>query len=202
MAELHPNVLLAPAAVDLSAFSSGPARRREANVRRAVYAGSVDFRFDAELLAAAAGRLPDWQFVLAGPVDRGPHRILAHIPNVELMGQIEPGSVPPLLASASACLMPYRRDRFNETLFPIKLIEYLAAGRPVIATPIRAAREFSDVVHVAEGSDEFARALQSAVDADSAEAQQRRVDRAQPYSWERRIDQMEAAMLEALASGR
>lgn len=196
LAALHPNVHLATAAAELEpleAVADAPGEERTA-----VFAGALGFRFDERLAAEAARLLPDWTLVLAGPADEEAARELAGLPNVRLPGRFEHGDLPTLLGRAAVALIPYRRNAFTDTLVPVKLVEYLAAGRPVVSTPIRAAAGFADVVAFAEGAEAFAEAVRAAARDDSPEARRRRVERVRPYSWERRIDELEAA-IEAVA---
>jgi UDP-galactopyranose mutase len=196
----HSNVVLAGAAADLERFSAIAGRQGEE--RLAAWAGAVDFRCDADLLVEVAERLAEWTFLIAGPVvERRARRLLASTPNLELLGTVPHARIPSLIARARVCLMPYRRSEVTETLFPIKLVEYLAAGRPVVSSPIRIAREFSDVVATAADPDEFATAIERCAVSDSPEARAGRQARAAPYSWDARIDQMETTLQEALANG-
>jgi glycosyltransferase involved in cell wall biosynthesis len=188
LAALHPRVVLAPAAADLGAFAA--ARAAVPAPRVAAYAGSLDFRFDAELMAGVARALPDWRLRLAGPAEPELAERLGALPNVELLGRVAPAAVPELLAAATACLMPYRRTPFNDQLFPIKLVECLASGRPTVSTGIRAARGFAGDVAIADGVDAFAAAVRAANE-DTPEAAARRIARAEPYGWEHRIDEMQ-----------
>lgn len=200
LAGLHENVVLAPAGVELETFAAIAASPVPEGAV-AMYVGSLDFRFDAELVAEVSRRLADWTLVVAGPVSDGAGRALAGLPNVKLLGRVAPDEVAQLLGSASVCLMPYRRGSFADMLFPIKLVEYLAAGRPVVSTGIRASRELADVVTIADGATAFAEGIRAAAAADSVAARQRRVARARPFSWDRRIDEMQAAIEAALAHG-
>jgi UDP-galactopyranose mutase len=201
LATLHPNVVLAPPAVDLEAFASAAASGSAAG-RVACYTGSFDARLDAELTASVAERLPDWSFVLAGGLTHTLKDRLLALPNIRSLGVLPIQEVPGVLAGADVCLMPYRQDTFTETLFPIKLIEYLAAGKPVVSTPLRASRDYADVVALVPGAPEFADALVAAARADSPELRERRMQRARPFSWEARIDQMEGAIEAALRGTR
>jgi glycosyltransferase involved in cell wall biosynthesis len=188
----HGNVVMAPAAADLDAFAAARAAA-EVAPHVAVYAGALDFRFDAPLVAAVARALPDWRFRLAGPAEAGVTEPLAGLANVELLGPLPPGDVPALLASGTVALLPYRMTPFNDTLFPIKLIEALASGRPAVSTAIRPVRAFADVVSVVDDAETFADAVRaSAHDGEAAAA--RRLARAADYGWERRIDGMQAAI--------
>jgi len=192
LAARHPNVILATAAAELDPLTEAAATPGEE--RTAVYAGALGFRFDERLAAEVARLLPDWTLVLAGPADDEATRALAGLPNVRLTGRFEHAGLPALLARAAVTLIPYRRNAFTDTLVPVKLVEYLAAGRPVVSTPIRAAEAFGDVVAFAAGAEAFAEAIRAAARDDSPDARGRRVERARPYSWDRRIDEMEAAI--------
>jgi glycosyltransferase involved in cell wall biosynthesis len=198
LAARHPNVLLATAAAELDPLAASAATPGEE--RTAVFAGALGFRFDERLAEDVARLLPDWTLVLAGPADEEATRVLAGLPNVRLTGGFEHADLPALLARAAVTLIPYRRNAFTDTLVPVKLVEYLAAGRPVVSTPMRAAEGFADVVAFAADAEAFAEAIRAAARDDSPEARRRRVERARPYSWDRRIDEMEAA-IEAAARG-
>lgn len=200
LSERHRNVVLATAAFDAERFAPLAAQPPEAT-QVAAYTGSIDFRFDAELVREVAERLPGWRFVLAGPLLDRTATALGELSNVELLGPLEPDEVPGVIASASVCLMPYRKTEFADMLFPIKLVEYLAAGRPVVTTPVRAVREFGDVVATASTAADFAGAIEAAAAGDSAEKRARRAERARPFSWDARIDGMERAIQEALERG-
>ena len=198
LAGLHPNVVLASAAaVEPAPFAAAGERTPEA--RRALYAGSVDFRLDTGLLAEAARLLPDWTIVIAGPATREAEAELQAVPNVRLLGVRAPAEVPALIGEAAVCLMPYRVSDYGDTLFPVKLVEYLASGRPVVSTPIRAARDLASVVALAGDPESFAEAVRRAAADDTPAARAARMAVADGYSWERRIDQMRSAVEEAFA---
>ena len=193
LAARHANVKLASAAVDVDLFARAADSVAPAP-RLAVYAGNLDERFDAELVAGAAARLPDWRFLLAGPADADATGRLAGVENLELAGRLPHREIPRLIAGGSVGLMPYRRGTFAETAFPIKLVEYLAAGLPVVSSAILAAERLADEIRLGEAPESFAAAIEAAAESDSPEARQRRMALAWPYSWDRRIDEMEAAI--------
>ena len=118
--------------------------------------------------------------------------------NIEPIGARPASEVPRLLGSARVCLLPYAPGEFADSLFPVKLIEYLAARRPVVGTPIAALREFDGLAELEEGPERFAEVIVRAAGEDSAEARQRRRDRVASFDWERRIDQLEPLIQGAL----
>ena len=171
---LHPNVILAPAAaVDLQAFAQATPRPL-ADGPVACYTGSFDRRLDTDLMLAVARRLPGWTFVFAGPLRDRAGQQLIELPNVRALGKLPLADVPGVIAGADVCLMPYRADAWGDTIFPLKLIEYLAAGKPVVSTPIQAAREFADVTALASKPQAFAAAVEAEAAADSDETRRRR----------------------------
>jgi glycosyltransferase involved in cell wall biosynthesis len=192
LATRHTNVLLATAAADLEPFRASAEASGEE--RTAVFAGALGFRFDERLAAETARLLPDWTFVFAGPAEEDASRALAGLPNVRLTGPFEHRELPALLARAAVALIPYRRNPFTDTLVPVKLVEYLAAGRPVVSTPMRGTEAFADVAAFAAEPEAFAEAIRAAAREDSREARRHRADYVRPYSWERRIDELEAAI--------
>jgi UDP-galactopyranose mutase len=196
LAVRHPNVHLATAAVDVEELE--PVASVPGQERTAVFTGELGFRFDEQLAARVAERLPDWTFLLAGPAWPEAEEALEGHRNVVLTGRYDHHELPRLLARGRVALVPYRQNEFTDTLVPVKLVEYLAAGRPVVSTPMRASQGFSDVVTFASGPERFAQAVRYVGD-DSEEARRRRVERARPFSWERRIDEMEAAIEAAVA---
>jgi len=102
--------------------------------KRAAYVGALDSWFYAEMAAEAARRLPDWRFEIAGPA--GPAADLAplrSLPNARILGPIAHDRVPDFLGQARIGLIPFRRTALIESVHPLKLYEYLAAGLNVVA---------------------------------------------------------------------
>jgi glycosyltransferase involved in cell wall biosynthesis len=190
-------VLFESAAVELDRFADA-ATRASPQPRTALYLGGIDRRIDAALLRDAAERLPDWRFSVIGPAEREQLRVLQGIPNVDLPGPVPPAAAPGLIASAQVCLMPYEQSDFNRNLFPVKLIHYLAVGRPVAAVPLEATTGFANVVELGEGGPGFADAMLRAAAADRPEDRRRRQERAGEFSWETRTDLLEAHIEAAL----
>jgi glycosyltransferase involved in cell wall biosynthesis len=194
LAVRHPNVRLATAAVDMSELA--PVAMTEGAERTAVFTGALGFRFDEKLAAAVARELPDWTLLFAGPAEPEAEEALAPLPNAVLTGAFAHAELPRLLALGRVCLVPYRVNAFNDNLVPVKLVEYLAAGRPVVSTPMKAADGFADAVAFVGGAKAFAEAVRTAASEDTPTERRRRVERAGAFSWERRIDELEGAVEE------
>ena len=125
----------------------------------AVYAGVIQERIDVDLLCRVA-RTSKIPVVVAGGGDES---ILAELQSagVFTLGRLDHELVPGLLKSAAVGLLPHRIMPLTESMDPLKLLEYLAAGLPVVATPLPGV-EISDRVLVASTPERFAQAIADA----------------------------------------
>ena len=127
------------------------------------YVGSLNFRLDSSLLEAARRANAGGTLVLVGgrfaaAPDPATERLLA-LSDVVSVPQQPPGAVPGIMASLDAGIVPYSIHPFNRKSFPIKIMQYLAAGVPVVSTPNGATDELGDHVLVAEDPRSFGAAV-------------------------------------------
>ncbi len=168
---------------------------------RVVFTGAVVAKkLDVPLLAALARARPTWSFVLVGPVGAGdPGTDVAALqaePNIHLLGTRTYEQLPGVLRAADAGLIPYARNALTESVFPMKVYEYLAAGLPVVATPLPALAGVAEVA-TAPDAEGVARLLEEAIAGDSPARRAERSRAAAAHSWERRLEKI-AAAVEAL----
>jgi len=204
---LNERVVLVPNAVDYDAFArvvDGPAAipADMAAVRRptAAYVGAINDKLDLSLLVPAARRGADWSFVLVGPVavsdEEGQRRLteLRALPNVHFLGPKSVSDVPRYIAACDVCMLPYRINEWTQNIDSLKLYEYLACGKPVVATDVPAARRFSEVVKIVTNADELLANVNDAHNGDgpALQAERRRV--AAQNTWEARIASLSAAI--------
>jgi glycosyltransferase involved in cell wall biosynthesis len=158
---------------------------------------------DVEMVARLAALRPTWSFAFVGPVGQGDPGTnidaLRLAPNVHLLGPRPHERLPDVLRGADAAIIPYRIERQMRSVFPMKTYEYLAAGRPVVSTPLAALAALPEIL-TAVTAEEFARCLQDAIEHDSPERRSARSAAAQPHSWESRLDQISAALDERARS--
>ena len=106
--------------------------------------GVFDRRIDSAILIAAARALPMASFVVIGPVvDRDPGEF-RDVPNLRFLGPVAYGELPGHVAHFDVCLLPYVLDETTSSINPLKLKEYLATGKPVVATPLPEAVKLGD----------------------------------------------------------
>jgi glycosyltransferase involved in cell wall biosynthesis len=137
---MHRNVHCFPSAVDVEHFR--PARRPEpADLRelphpRAGFYGVIDERFDARWLDDVAALLPDWHFILVGPIVKIDPVTLPQRPNIHYLGMRTYGELPAYLEHWDVALLPFACNAATRFVSPTKTLEYLAAFVPVVSTPI------------------------------------------------------------------
>ncbi len=207
----HPNVHLFPSSVDAAHFArardglADPADQAPIPGPRIGFFGVIDERMDTALVAEVADRRPDWQLVLVGPVVKIDPADLPRRPNLHYLGGKRYEELPAYVGGWDVAMMPWALNDATRFISPTKTPEYLAAGRPVVSTPV------ADVVHtyagerlvsIADGADAFVAAAE-AVLAESPEERAAWLARADALlartSWDRTWARMRAEILDVLA---
>lgn len=167
------------------------------------YTGSIHpDRVDVSLVESLARRFPQGTVALVGPnmLPAGDRQRLQSCPNVVLTGPVPYAQVPDIMRAFDVCITPHRVTAFTESLNPIKLWEYLAAGKPIVATDVAGFRDYPQFVRLARDADGFAQAVESALQEAPSAGEARRAE-ARRHSWDARLDQVQA-VLEALPISR
>lgn len=203
---LHPNTHFVPNGADVELFETArdatPHPSLEGLARPVIgFAGHMEDRFDFELVAEVAKAHPEWTFALAGPV-AGPQQAqadaLARLPNVRLVGLLPRAELPAFLAGVDVALIPFVHSRQTRAIYPLKLNEYLAAGRPVALTPFADLREFEGLVEMGDGVAGLGAAIARAL-LDAPDRRAARVALARANGWLGRLDEMTAHIAHTLA---
>lgn len=139
----HPLVFLFPSSIDKTHFQSArqikedPADQAPIPHPRLGFFGVIDERFDIDLIREAAQMQPDWHFVFVGPVVKIATDSLPHAPNIHYLGARTYQQLPAYIAGWDISLIPFAQNASTRFISPTKTPEYLAAGVPVISTPIK-----------------------------------------------------------------
>ena len=182
----HPNVHLVPNGVDFDLFNQA-ARPAVGGARPCVgFIGSLDERVDYELLRDLIGLRPDLDFLFVGRVTSPEGEALAAAPNVTLAGPHSPERLPDFLTRMDVGIIPFAVTRFTRSIYPLKLNEYLAAGRPVVTTPFAPLGEAERFVYSALDPDAFSRAIDLALLDRGPASLRRRIAFARANRWESR----------------
>ena len=207
-APCNPNTHLVRNAVDYEGFQaalrSGGEHEAFAGVAhpRIGYVGALNEKIDFVLIERAARARPDWQFVLVGALDlmRDPDEAngLKALPNVRWTGRVPVGEVPAVIAGMDVCLLPYKINPWTANIDSLKLYEYLACGKPVVATDVPAAREFAGLVRIVSDAAGVGREIEAALSEDLEACAPQRRAAAAANTWDDRVAQIEGLLAAAL----
>ena len=126
--------------------------------------GVIDERFDAELITAVADAAPHWQWVMVGPIVKIDPASLPKRANVHWLGQKSYEVLPHLVAQWDVCLLPFARNESTRFISPTKTLEYMAAEKPIVSTPIHDVMSlYGDSVSIAGTAKEFLVACEAAL---------------------------------------
>jgi glycosyltransferase involved in cell wall biosynthesis len=204
MRGLSEHVLYAPNVADTGLFATaleeGPVDAAIDSLPRPrlVFQGAiVATKLDLPLLAELARLRPAWSIVLVGPRGAGDPggdlSALDRAPNIHFAGPRDAPDLPTVLRGADAGLIPYAINDLTRSVFPMKVYEYLAAGLPVLATPLPALEGVDGVERVADAA-ELVAAVERELAVDSRQRRRERSAAAAAHSWEARIEEIEAAL--------
>jgi len=139
----HPNVHPFPSSVEAEHFARArrledePPDQRPIGHPRIGYFGVIDERLDRGLLRELAESRPDWNIVLVGPFAKVDPQSLPRRANIHYLGPKPYAELPAYLAGWDVAVMPFALNDATRFISPTKTLEYLAAGKPVVSTPIR-----------------------------------------------------------------
>jgi UDP-galactopyranose mutase len=165
----HPSVHCFPSSVDAQHFARAAVGSAAADGHRETeptlgFFGVIDERVDLDLLAGIADARPRWRLEVVGPVVKIAADSLPRRPNIHYLGQRPYEQLPDFVANWNVCLMPFALNDSTRFISPTKTLEYMAAGKPVVSTPIADVMEcFGDIVRIADGTEAFIAACDAAL---------------------------------------
>lgn len=204
----HENVYAFPSSVDVPHFAqarkAGAEPEDQASIPhpRLGFFGVIDERMDLDLLRGIAEAKPDWHLVVIGPVVKLDPASLPKLPNIHYLGGKPYAELPRYLSGWDVALLPFAINQSTRFISPTKTPEYLAAGRPVVSTPITdVIRPYGDLDLVSIASDPvaFVEAIEAALSRPDKRAWLARVDRyLSQLSWDRTWSGMARLMEQTL----
>ena len=208
----HPRVWCFPSSVDARHFAqarpAGPAIPEPADQAalprpRLGFFGVLDERLDLAVLDAIAGSHPEWQIMMVGPTVKIDPATLPKRPNIHYTGQRPYEELPAYMAGWDVCLLPFARNDATRFISPTKTLEYMAADRPIVSTPIAdVVRSYRDIVYLADTPAAFVQACERALTAPAEERDARSAAAAAVLaqtSWDTTALRMEQLIEESIA---
>lgn len=195
-------VVLLPNAADIKHFNSAanqelkrPNELEKVPISRKVicYVGNICQRLDYELLKRIALENSDKILLMVGPqaINRYKEVGLDKFENVIFTGSKQLSDLPSYLQYSHCCIIPFLVNTLTKSIYPLKINEYLAAGKPVVTTDFSEdIRQFSDIAYVSQNHDEFILNIKKALDEDSQEMIDARLKEASKNNWASRAESL------------
>ncbi len=162
------------------------------------YVGALQsIRLDIELLGYIAQQRPDWHIVLVGPEDdEFKASNLHNISNIHFLGGKPPETLPAYINSFDVCLNPQLVNQVTIGNYPRKIDEYLAMGKPTVASATEAMSIFAEHTYLASNKEEYVTLIAKALAEDSPEKQAARRAFASSHTWENNVAEIYKAINE------
>lgn len=207
----HHNIYAFPSSIDKAHFGKARRIRKDPEDQKNIpgprfgFFGVIDERFDINLIEAVAKARPHWQFILLGPVVKIDPATLPRLSNIHYPGGKKYDELPQYIAGWDIAMVPFAINESTRFISPTKTPEYLAAGKPVISTPIRdvvSPYGHSKLVHIVNNAEEFIAAAETELALKRKTAWLNKVDAfLDGNSWDRTWSQMvrliEATMVQS-----
>lgn len=200
---LNTNIYTTNTGVNLELYDANisyplPAELKNIPSPRIGYTGTIiKRRLDAELLYAIAQKLPHYNFVFVGPEDEFFSQHPLHtLRNVYFVERKEVKELPAYIQYFDVCLNPQLVNPITEGNYPLKIDEYLAMGKPVVATSTHTMRDiFAQYTHLAIDADSYMYAIESALnETDNIELKDARIAFAHTHSWAHSVEKIYKAI--------
>lgn len=165
------------------------------------YIGGIHRHIDFELVRFIAKAQPEWSIVLVGPLQSDTSKI-ANLANIFLLGKKDFYDTPNYINEFDVGIIPYARTGYTSTVYPTKLNEYHALGKPVVSTDLPEIAEFNadndNLILVGNSYEHFLSSILQALNDTDKERAEKRFSSAKKNSWLNRIEKMSGLIEEAI----
>jgi glycosyltransferase involved in cell wall biosynthesis len=201
----NPNTFLARHGVDVELFRTALSDSTQvppdlARLQQPVlgFYGTIQDWVDLDLIAYLAKRHPEWSIALIGKTMTDLTAVKS-LSNVHFLGKMPHDSLPMYCKGLAVGLIPQKVNDLTVHMNPLKLREYLAAGLPVVCTALPEAKGFSPYCAVAGSYADFEQAAAAAIAGDSPELRRKRSDSMKDESWQSKVAQTAAKVMQIKA---
>jgi glycosyltransferase involved in cell wall biosynthesis len=195
--QYNPKTYYIPNAVDTSLFAK--AKLPETKIPLDIasipgpiigFVGSLEKWVNLEWLIEIFSSKTDWAFISIGVVGSGREvQTLANLPNVHLLGLKPKESLPGYLKKTDVAIIPFKISELGKSISPLKLFEYFAAGKPVVASDLPEISRYGELVKPAKSAGEFIRGIEEALKEKENQTYLKKLEKAaEENSWSKRIE--------------
>ncbi|MFA5032719.1 MAG: glycosyltransferase [bacterium] len=160
------------------------------------FVGLIWWWIDMELIYDVATKLHNCSFVFVGPVSQKVRKLN----NIYFLGPKPYNEIPVYINSFDICIAPFKINDIGHAVDPLKVYEYLALGKPVIASAIEELRKLDNLIYIAKNDTDFVNCVEKALKEKKEDLVIKRQKYAELNSWESRIDTMLQTIAEYLES--
>lgn len=193
ISKYNKNAYYLPNAADYELFSSTvtndlpiPDDLKGVPQPRVVYVGNIDFRIDIQLLLKLVKEYPQLNIVFIGPVGSKDIEKIKN-ENFYFLGSKKTSDLPSYLKYCQCAIIPFLKNGFTKSIYPLKINEYLAAGLPTVTTSFsNSMDEFTEVVEISDSPESFVNSVVDSIDKNSSTFVKQRQIFAFRNSWESR----------------
>jgi glycosyltransferase involved in cell wall biosynthesis len=163
------------------------------------FVGVIQDWIDLDVVKSIAATHPEWSVVMVGPVGAGIDiSSLSAMQNVYFLGRKEVRDLPNYIKAFDVCINPFKLNELTDKVSPLKFYEYLASGKPIVSVNMPGVTNFSDIVEIANNTEEFIRGIERALIKETPEKLTTRLQRARENSWDSRVDFMLSKIIEKI----
>lgn len=204
MQDRHDNIHVVPNACEAEHFSAvAGIRAIPASVAviprpRIGFVGALAYWIDLDLIEYIAKRRPHWHLVFVGPVYLDTRRFLRY-KNIHFVGRVPYDALPAYMSGIDLFINPFKPGNIADSCSPLKVFEYLAAGKPVVSVPMPEVMRFSPHVRIAKSQDQFIEEIEDILSLSTDERQQlgrELMSLVKDDNWENRFNRTRQIMAE------
>jgi glycosyltransferase involved in cell wall biosynthesis len=203
--KFNPNSFYVGQGCDVSLFNKNLIHEVPADIaaiKRPIigYIGALfSLRLDIEVLEYLAIQRPEWSIVLVGPEDEAFTKSNLHrLSNVHFLGSKKMEELPAYLFPFDVALNPQKMNEVTIGNYPRKIDEYLAMGKPTVATHTKAMEVFKEYTYLAETKEDYLRLVEKALVENSSEKEKAREEYANSHTWENNVLEIYKCMLKLM----
>ena len=184
--------LFLPNAGEFDHFNKIPSDRPLRDYKKPIigYFGSIADWFDNDIIEYVAERRPDLTFIFIGHTFGSDVRKLQELKNVHFLGERPYSELPKYLTEFDVCLIPFKIIPLIVATHPVKIYEYLSAGKAVVSTDIPELLPMASLCYIAKDKEDFLRKIDLALKENDNNLVQRRIDFASQNTWEHRFSNL------------
>lgn len=195
--KVNSNVFLYPTPAELSAYLNyrfnkdddiNDITRLKKPIAGFIGSGTIPGKLDVELIYNLADKFPQINFVFIG-LYKKKYLDFKRYPNLINLGYKNRELLAAYVANFDVCLIPYCLNKYGQSAYPVKIMEYLAMGKPVVSTALPAVEKLAEkkLIYTAENKEDFANKLEIALKENDGRLIKARKSEAEKYDWSRQI---------------